>query len=683
MFRNILDAINQIYIPEINFFDAIEIFIISVCIYYIIKSVRDTRLWVVAKGLILLGITYLAAYIFSFDAILTIFQTITVVLTTAIVVVFQPEIRKFLESVGSKKYVLPHKNKKRYIKDKISDNSVEQIVSACKSMSKARTGALIVLEKDIPLNEYIETGIKLNADISLQLLLNTFEKNTPLHDGAIVLREDKIIAATCYLPLSENEKISKKLGTRHRAALGISEVTDALVVVVSEETGSIAVAKDGKIKTRLSEDALKAELIEYQQETAIITKPTAKDFITKNYKLKLMSALLGMVCWIALINTSNPMTIKTFNNIPITIQNEESITEIGKTYTIQTSQEVKVSVKCSRKDAEKLTEEDILVIADFDTLSPVYSVKLIGSVPTVPNAEVTIYNENMKVKLEDLVETEYKLVVNKVGKPNENCYVHSISPEIETISIKGPASLMKIIDMVCIDVDVTGIQKDENFKLKPIIYDKNGAVITSDKLSLNNNLVVGKINTLKTKSVPISINLKPSDLLTTSLIKSHTVDTAEVKIAASDDVLTTIENINLDVPITIDESQGTIEKFAKNIKLKDYYGVAGVYFVDENASTNISIEYNENIQRKIKMPSSAIRILNTQSRYKYRQKDEYIEITVTGPRLNVLSIDTNKIEMSIDVGKYYTGSKTATIIFNEMENIKFETAYAVIVVEYK
>ena len=179
MFRNILDAINQIYIPEINFFDAIEIFIISVCIYYIIKSVRDTRLWVVAKGLILLGITYLAAYIFSFDAILTIFQTITVVLTTAIVVVFQPEIRKFLESVGSKKYVLPHKNKKRYIKDKISDNSVEQIVSACKSMSKARTGALIVLEKDIPLNEYIETGIKLNADISLQLLLNTFEKNTP------------------------------------------------------------------------------------------------------------------------------------------------------------------------------------------------------------------------------------------------------------------------------------------------------------------------------------------------------------------------------------------------------------------------------------------------------------------------------------------------------------------------
>lgn len=683
MFRNILDAINQIYIPDINFFDAIEILIISVCLYYIIKSVRDTRLWVVAKGLILLGITYLAAYIFSFDAILTIFQTVAVVLTTAIVVVFQPEIRKFLESVGSKKYVLPHKNKKRYVKDKITDNSIDQIVSACKSMSKTKTGALIVLEKDIPLNEYIDTGIKLNADISSQLLLNTFEKNTPLHDGAIVLREDKIIAATCYLPLSENEKISKKLGTRHRAALGISEVTDAIVIVVSEETGSIAIAKDGKIKTRLSETELKEELIEYQTTTAIITKPTAKDFITKNYKLKLMSVVLGIICWIALINTSNPMTIKTFNDIPITIKNESTITDIGKTYTIQTPQTVKVSVKCNRRDVEKLTNEDIVVIADFDKLSPVYSVILTGSVPSIPDAEVTVFDDNMKVNLEDLVETEYKLTVNKIGKPNDNCYVHSISPDIEAISIKGPASLMKIIDIVCIDVDVTGIQEDELFKLKPIIYDKNGAIITSDKLTLNNSLVSGTINTLKTKSVPITVNLKPSDLLTTSLIKSHTTDTTEVKIAASDDVLATIDSINLDVPITIDESQGSAEKFSKNIKLKDYYGVAGVYFVDENISTNISIEYNDNIQRKIKMPTSAIRLLNTQSKYKYRQRDESIEITLSGSRLDVLAVDANKIEMSIDVGKYYTGSKTATVIFKEVANVQFETTYAVIIVEYK
>ncbi len=683
MFRNILDAINQIYIPDINFFDAIEILIISVCLYYIIKSVRDTRLWVVAKGLILLGITYLAAYIFSFDAILTIFQTVAVVLTTAIVVVFQPEIRKFLESVGSKKYVLPHKNKKRYIKDKITDNSIDQIVSACKSMSKTKTGALIVLEKDIPLNEYIDTGIKLNADISSQLLLNTFEKNTPLHDGAIVLREDKIIAATCYLPLSENEKISKKLGTRHRAALGISEVTDAIVIIVSEETGSIAIAKDGKIKTRLSDTELKEELIEYQTTTAIITKPTAKDFITKNYKLKLMSVVLGIICWIALINTSNPMTIKTFNDIPITIKNESTITDIGKTYTIQTPQTVKVSVKCNRRDVEKLTNEDIVVIADFDKLSPVYSVILTGSVPSIPDAEVTVFDDNMKVNLEDLVETEYKLTVNKVGKPNDNCYVHSISPDIEAISIKGPASLMKIIDIVCIDVNVTGIQEDESFKLKPIIYDKNGAIITSNKLTLNNSLVSGTINTLKTKSVPITVNLKPSDLLTTSLIKSHTTDTTEVKIAASDDVLATIDNINLDVPITIDESQGSAEKFSKNIKLKDYYGVAGVYFVDENISTNISIEYNDNIQRKIKMPTSAIRLLNTQSKYKYRQRDESIEITLSGPRLDVLAVDVNKIEMSIDVGKYYTGSKTATVIFKEVANVQFETTYAVIIVEYK
>ena len=219
-------------------------------------------MWIVGKGLLLLGVAYLTAQLFGFDAILTLFQGVAVILTTAIVVVFQPEIRKFLESMGSKKYILPYKNKKKYIKDKISDDHIEQIVSACKSLAKAKTGALIVLEKDIPLNEYINTGIPLNADISSQLIINTFEKNTPLHDGAVILKEDKLVAATCYLPLSENEKISKRLGTRHRAALGLSEETDAISIVVSEETGRVSIALKGEMLYNLTLDDVRMMLID-------------------------------------------------------------------------------------------------------------------------------------------------------------------------------------------------------------------------------------------------------------------------------------------------------------------------------------------------------------------------------------------------------------------------------------
>ena len=683
MFKNIADLFSYIYIPKINFFDILEIIVISLCIYYIVASFKDTRMWIVAKGLFLLGIAYLVAQLLGFDAILTLFQGIAVILTTAIVVVFQPEIRKFLESMGSKKYMLPHKNKKKYVKDKISDESIEHIISACKSLAKAKTGALIVLEKNIPLNEYVDTGINLSANISSQLLINTFEKNTPLHDGAVIIKEDKVVAATCYLPLSESEKISKRLGTRHRAAIGMSEVTDAIIIVVSEETGNISIANGGQIKTRLSAEALQSELVAYQQETAIITKPTVKDFFFKNYKLKLLSILIGAACWLVLMNTSNPVATKTFHDIPIQIENANVIEEIGQTYSIKTSQDISVFIKCNRRDLEKIKVEDIKVVADFEKLSPVYSVELTASVPKFPNAEVIIDNNYMKVSLEDLVETEYDITVNKEGVPDDSCYVHSITPESTTLSIKGPASVMKKIDTICLNVNVSGITKGQDFELKPIVYDKNGDVIRTDRLSIHGQTIKGTINTLKTKSVPLTINLKPEDILTQSLIKSYVADVDYITIAATDDQLESIENLTIEIPTTISETQAATENFSKNVKLKDYSVPEGIYIVDENISTNIAIEFNDQVKRVVKVPASSVRLTNTRSTYKYTNQSEPIEIVVSGTRADVIAIDPSKLSMTADVKNYYPGTKNVEITFRAIAGVTFEKAYVKVDIAYR
>lgn len=684
MWKNIIDTIDKVYIPSINILDFVEIMIITVCMYYIIKSVRNTRMWVVIKGLLLLGLFYLIAYIFSFNAILTIFQTAAIALMAALVIVFQPEIRKFLEKIGSKTNLLPYKNKNKYTKNKISDNTINQIITACQTLSKTKTGALIVIEKDIPLNEYIETGIPLNSDISSQLLINIFEKNTPLHDGAIIIKNDKVVAATCYLPLSKNEKINKKYGTRHRAAIGISETTDAFVVVVSEETGHISVAQKGKIKSRMSEETLRNELTQFQNKTSIILKPTLKDFIFKNFKLKIISFGLSLIFWTILINISNPIVTKTFYNIPITVQNEQSITEIGKTYTIKSEETVNVSVKCNKKSMDSIKNEDIIVVADFDKLSEVYSITLSGNVVNAPNAEVYIYDNTMKIALENLVETEFKIEVQQKGSSNEDCFVSAIIPKKETLSIKGAESIMKIVDKVCVDVDITGINENKEITVAPIIYDKNGSVMDNTKFSLDADNIEIKIETLRAKTVPVHIILKPEDELTQTLIKSYDADIKEIKIAGTNENINTVDEINIDVPITINNLQAGTENFAKNIKFKDYLNANNIYLTNNELSANVSIVFNEeNIKRKLKIPTSNITIQNQSNRYNYKPENEFLEVIISGNKKDVISVVENNVMCSANVKGYYTGTRNVLINFNSINGINFAETYAKFVISYK
>lgn len=253
-------------LPKIGVVDILEIIIIAFALYHVTFWVKRTRAWTLVKGVFVLFSAYIVAYILDMSVILWVFDKTIGLGITALLIVFQPELRKALEELGQKKIVssiLPFdENKDRNIR--FTDRTVNEIVRATSELAKAKTGALIIMEKDIILSEYERTGIIIDSAISSQLLINIFEHNTPLHDGAVIVRGYRIVAATCYLPLSDNMGLSKDLGTRHRAAVGISEVSDSLTVIVSEETGMISVAVGGKLLRNIDGDLLRRKLNDFQ-----------------------------------------------------------------------------------------------------------------------------------------------------------------------------------------------------------------------------------------------------------------------------------------------------------------------------------------------------------------------------------------------------------------------------------
>lgn len=257
--------ISVLSFPKITVVDVLEILIIAFVLYHVTSWVRKTRAWTLVRGILVLILAYLIAYLLNMSVILWVFDNTIGLGITALVIVFQPELRKALDELGQKTIVnafIPFDENKDNLR--FTDRTVNEIVRATEELARAKTGALIIMEREILLSEYERTGIHIDSAISSQLLINIFEHNTPLHDGAVILRGDRIVAATCYLPLSDNMGLSKELGTRHRAGVGISEVSDSLTVIVSEETGKISIATGGKLLRNIDGDLLRKYFHELQ-----------------------------------------------------------------------------------------------------------------------------------------------------------------------------------------------------------------------------------------------------------------------------------------------------------------------------------------------------------------------------------------------------------------------------------
>lgn len=250
-------------VSGIRWTDIVEIIIISFLLYHILVWIKNTKAWSLLKGILVIAVFILIAAYFEMNTILWIVQNMFGVAVTAVVVILQPELRKAVEELGRKNIIsslIPFELGRTLEEGRFSDKTINEIAKACVEMGKVKTGALIVVEQDQPLTEYERTGIDVDGIVTSQLLINIFEHNTPLHDGAVIIRGNRIVSATCYLPLSDNMRLSKDLGTRHRAGVGISEVTDSLTVIVSEETGKISVAYGGNLERSLNGDTLKEKL---------------------------------------------------------------------------------------------------------------------------------------------------------------------------------------------------------------------------------------------------------------------------------------------------------------------------------------------------------------------------------------------------------------------------------------
>ncbi len=256
--ENIMSDYFNFGLPTVHVTDVIEMIIIAVFIYYILAWIKDTRAGMLLKGIIIVLVFYVVASAFQMNTILWLGKKLISAGLIALIVVFQPELRNALEKLGRSSLLnrmLPFAFG-RNTDFRFSDRTLNDIVKACFEMGAVKTGALIVIEQNAMLSDYERTGIPVDAILSRQLLINIFEKNTPLHDGAILVRGDRIVSATCYLPLTDSTILSKDLGTRHRAAVGASEASDALVIVVSEETGKVSVAKEGRLIRDVSREGL-------------------------------------------------------------------------------------------------------------------------------------------------------------------------------------------------------------------------------------------------------------------------------------------------------------------------------------------------------------------------------------------------------------------------------------------
>lgn len=241
------------------FTTVLQIVILSILIYSFIAWIRNTKTWVLLKGIVIITIFVIISYILNLDVFIYIINKAGSIAILALLIIFQPELRQALENIGingtaSRIIKLTIRNKSNG-KEKI-DKALLEIADAAFKMGKVKTGALIVIERANNLDNIKATGIKVDGIVTAALLINIFEKNTPLHDGAVVVTDDRVDSATCYLPLSSSIAISKDLGTRHRAALGISEVSDAVTVVVSEETGAVTMALNGNLNRYTKEEDL-------------------------------------------------------------------------------------------------------------------------------------------------------------------------------------------------------------------------------------------------------------------------------------------------------------------------------------------------------------------------------------------------------------------------------------------
>ena len=648
--------------------DIIEIGIIILVFYYILKNIKGTRAWILAKGCIILFALYGVAYFASFNVITFISSGLFTFLVTALVIMFQPELRKILENLGRKNLTI-NKIVGLVGKNKEEDNelyttkSIEEIIKSVNAMSKAKTGALILIERKNSLMDYEESGIKLNADISSQLIMNAFEKNTPLHDGAMIIRRNKITAATCYLPLSDNRNIDKKLGTRHRAAIGASEETDALIIVVSEETGAISIVEEGRIRHKVSIEKLRETLVDNKTILGLSSTNEQKGK-NKYHKTKLwvLSIIFGVCLWTFVTITIDPVITMDFNNIPVEIINDSTLTDDGHIYEIAKGDTVNISVTGQRSYLNGLTTESFVATADASEVSITNSIN-IEVRSKFNNSHITIdtHNALLTVSIEEKASVECNIFVEKKGKEAEGFFVSSVIPTSKTITITGPKSIVKTVDKAIATVDVSHISDNFEDEASFIVYDRNGDPLDLKhcELSMQKISVEGFVS--HTKTVPLNITAYDSSLEDCVIVINNlNITQTEVEVSATDEILEEIESIDVEIDIAT-----MPQKINMTIDMQNYMP-ENVTYAGSRTEMELSMEVQRLVKQNIMISSHQISMKNGSGIIHNSACEIVVQYDYTSPE----SITLENLKPFIDLDGLETGTHELMLQFENVDGVE-------------
>lgn len=680
--NTLVGVIGSAYIPKLNIKDIIEICVLIYTLYKIILSMINTRAMVVVKGIGYMAVVYVIAYMFNLSAILLIFKNIITVCMFASVLIFQPELRKMIERIGTGKVKYTDWFKRKIFGNKevhkrFSDDTIESIVDACGKMSKVKTGALIVFEKDIPLTEYITSGIAVNADVSSGLLINIFEKNTPLHDGAVIMLGDKVVSATCYLPLSKNGNIDKNMGTRHRAGIGVTEVTDCFVITVSEETGAISFISGGKIEHNISEDRLRCclkdmqSIGEMQEKTKIGEK--IKRNIKSNIKYKVVAALIGIVGWVVLMNIANPVETRTLTDIPITVVNDNILVDKNKTYELS-KHEVDLTVSSTRRELDRLKADEIKVIADLSKITYANSVELEVYSDKINIKEYSIRGGKfIEVDIDELVEKEFSIENNIVLKSGiDNWAISGVNSNINSVKVLGGSKVIDRIGSVKAGYIINEPSNTVKCTAQIRVYDKNGDEISSG-ITLSHNTVEFKVSMDGSKQIPVNITVNDT---------SNSEEYSVWQIKYSPESIDVIGNsasygfesvnipIDIDVNALMQSNGGNISNSTiKEVSIKNYIP-SEVVMISDVDNIKVSIQFKQTKKRTVWVPVGNITMEGLENTKKATFTGIGINVEIVGEPTDVDSIGVSDLGAYIDLHGKEVGTFDMNVQFrgNKLKN---------------
>ena len=648
-------------LPTIKVMDIVDILVVAFLIYKVIMMVRSTSAARIAKSvliiLILAGVTQLLnMYLLNY-----ILDKILEIGLVALIIVFQPELRRMLEKLGSKnvREILSVKEEQREI-----DRVIEQTVQACEIMAKERTGVLIVFERSIPLLEYQKSGTVVDACVSSELLRNLFFTKASLHDGAVIIRNDRIAAAGCVLPLTENHNISSDLGTRHRAGIGISEVSDAVVVIVSEETGTISVAISGMLKRHLAPQTLEKLLLNELAPSARRRHATRSSSSagskrrTKMQKSKILAFLLALVVsivlWFYAVTVVNPDDTITISGISVQFEGTEALTSQGLMLTGGDSTKVSIKVSGRRSDLKELNNETVTAIADVTRIAASGSYQLSWSVvwpSTVATGDISETSRapsRISVTVSDIKENpEVPIELEYTGEPKTGYMIDksNLTLGTQSISVRGPAEEVNKIARAVVRVDVTDADALIDTDCPVVLLDKDGNELSlSQYVTSSADSVRVTIPILQYKDIKLNATLI-SGGGATSEDAEVTIEPSTLRVTGNTAVLDAMADELTIRTIDLAQITGT-ETFEVTPELP-----SGVTSRADSQTVKITVTLKGLVTKEFTVPTA--NILRKEAPTGMTFADQNVKITVRGRASVMSSLRMEDLTVTADFSRHY------------------------------